>query len=126
MKKHKIIYWSTTALVALVMSYSAYAYLTSEELKGAFVHLGFPDYFRIELAIAKIIGVVLLLVPQVPAKLKEFAYYGFFITFISAFIAHTASGDPGSAVAAPVIFLALLILSFVSFTALQKKQEEKA
>ncbi|MGZ8781271.1 MAG: DoxX family protein [Thermoanaerobaculia bacterium] len=38
----------------------------------AFAHLGFPDYFRVELSWAKLLGVVLLLVP-VPARLKEWA-----------------------------------------------------
>ena len=122
MKKHKIIYWSTTALVALMMTYSAYAYLTSEELKGAFVHLGFPDYFRVELAIAKIFGVLFLVIPQVPAKLKEFAYYGFFITFISAFIAHGVTGDPVPAVATPIVFLVLLIASYNSFAVLNENR----
>jgi DoxX-like family len=36
----------------------------------AFTQLGFPDYFRVELAWAKLLGVVLLLAP-VPARLKE-------------------------------------------------------
>ena len=122
MKKHKIIYSTTTALVALMMTSSAYAYLTSEELKRAFVHLGFPDYFRVELAIAKIFGVLFLVIPQVPAKLKEFAYYGFFITFISAFIAHGVTVDPVPAVATPIVFLVLLIASYNSFAVLNENR----
>ena len=55
----------------------------------AFTHLGFPDYFRVELAWAKLLGVVLLLAP-VPARLKEWAYAGFAITLGSALIAHFA------------------------------------
>ena len=58
----------------------------------AFAHLGFPDYFRVELALAKLFGVVLLLAP-VPARLKEWAYAGFAITLVSALIAHLAVGD---------------------------------
>jgi hypothetical protein len=34
----------------------------------AFVHLGFPAYFRIELSWAKLAGVVVLLVPMVPVN----------------------------------------------------------
>ena len=44
-----------------------------------FTHLGFPDYFRVELSWAKLLGVVMLLAP-VPARLKEWAYAGFAIT----------------------------------------------
>jgi hypothetical protein len=58
----------------------------------AFTNLGFPDYFRVELAWAKLLGVVLLLAP-VPARLKEWAYAGFAITIGSALIAHFAVGD---------------------------------
>ena len=59
---------------------------------GGVARLGFPDYFRLELAWAKLLGVVLLLAP-VPARLKESAYSGFAFTLGSALIAHVAVGD---------------------------------
>jgi uncharacterized membrane protein YphA (DoxX/SURF4 family) len=111
MKKIKITYWITTAIIALMMTYSGYAYLTQETAKQGFHHLGYPDYFREELAIGKLIGVVLLLAP-VAARLKEWVYAGFTITFISAFIAHMASGDPVANKVMPVVFLALLFASY--------------
>lgn len=115
MKRNKIAYWVLTVLIAVFMLYSAYGYLTTEQMKAAFVHLGFPDYFRVELAIAKILGALVLVIPKIPAKLKEFAYWGFGITFISAFVAHTASGDPSSYTMMPIIFLVILIASYVFF-----------
>lgn len=114
MKTLKITYWVTTALVGLMMLYSAYAYLTDATMKQGFAHLGFPDYFRIELAIAKLIGVVLLLAP-VPPRWKEWAYAGFVIVFISAFVAHLASGDPLTNSVAPLIFLVLLLVSYFTY-----------
>jgi hypothetical protein len=45
----------------------------------AFTRLALPDYFRVELAWAKLLGLVLLLAP-VPARFKEWAYAGFAIT----------------------------------------------
>jgi hypothetical protein len=51
------------------------------------VAIGFPAYFQVELAWAKLLGVVLLLAP-VPAQLKEWAYAGFAVTLGSALIAH--------------------------------------
>ena len=51
-------------------------------MKGAFVRLGFPDYFRIELGIAKIVGSIVLLVPVLPKSIRQFAYFGFALTFI--------------------------------------------
>ena len=114
MKVIKIIYWISTVIIALMMSYSAYTYLTKPEIKEAFHHLGFADYFRIELAVAKLIGAVLLILP-VPDRVKEWIYSGFGITFISAFIAHTASGDPLPYRIMPLIFLCLLIVSYACY-----------
>ncbi|HTD99460.1 MAG TPA: DoxX family protein [Mucilaginibacter sp.] len=114
MKANKITYWVTTAIVAIMMTYSCYAYLTQPAIKQAFQHLGFPDYFRVELAIAKLIAAVILLTP-VAARIKEWAYAGLSITFISAFIAHTASGDPANYRAMPLIFLALLVVSYITY-----------
>lgn len=119
MKVIKIIYWVSTIIIALMMSYSAFAYVTKPEIKEAFHHLGFADYFRIELAVGKLIGVLLLLLP-IPNRVKEWTYAGFTIVFISAFIAHTASGDPMANRMMPLIFLCLLIVSYVSYLRIQK------
>ena len=113
MKKNNIIYWSATGLIALMMIFSAYSYIAKPEIAAAFKHLGFPDYFRIELAIAKILGAMVLLIPQIPNKIKEWSYAGFGIVFISAAIAHFSSGDPASIAAMPVIFFVVLIISNV-------------
>lgn len=113
-KTIKIIYWTSTALVSLMMTFSAYSYLTNETIKQAFHHLGFPDYFRVELAIAKILGAVLLLLP-IKGQWKEWAYAGFVFTFVSAFIAHTASGDPINNRVGPVVFLMVLLLSYFTY-----------
>lgn len=128
MRTLRITYWITTGLVCLMMAFSGVAYFVNPDMKLAFAHLGFPDYFRIELAIAKFIG-VLLLVSPVPAWLKEWAYAGFTVVMISAFIAHTAAGDPFMARTMPVIFLVLLIVSYVSYRVLWfmpvKKPQER-
>ena len=118
MKATKITYWVSTAIVALMMTFSGYAYLTNPTVQEGFQHLGYPGYFRVELAFAKFIGAVLLLVP-VAARVKEWAYAGFAITFISATIAHTASGDPVSNRIMPVVFLGLMIVSYVMYYKMQ-------
>jgi hypothetical protein len=114
MKTIKITYWITTAILAVMMVFSAYAYLTKPEIKQGFGHLGFPDYFRVELAIAKLLGAVVLLVP-LASRIKEWAYAGFTITFVSAFVAHTALADPVSNRLGPVLFLVLLAVSYLTY-----------
>ncbi len=93
-----IVYWIATAIFCLQMSFTAYAQLRLPQVAETFTRLGFPEHFRVELAWAKLLGVVLLLAP-VPARLKEWAYAGFAITLVSAIIAarprsHHSSGLP--------------------------------
>ena len=85
-------FWITTALFCLQIGFTAYAQLRLPQVAEAFAHLGFPDYFRLELAWAKLLGVVQLLAP-LPSRLKERAYSGFAITLGSALIAHFAVAD---------------------------------
>jgi DoxX-like protein len=75
-----------------------------------------PGSKKLELTTAKILGVLALLIPNVPFKIKEFAYFGFGITLLSASIAHFARGDARLSVLFiidPLFFLALLIVSYV-------------
>jgi hypothetical protein len=95
-KARTIAYWIATALFCLQMAFTAYAQLRLPEVAENFARLGFPDYFRVELSWAKLLGVVLLLAP-VPARLKEWAYAGFAINLGSALIAHVAMGDGAQA-----------------------------
>jgi hypothetical protein len=85
-------FWIVTGLFCLQIGFTAYAQLSLPQVAEAFIRLGFPDYFRVELAWAKLFGVVLLLAP-VPARLKEWAYAGFALTLGSALIAHLSLGD---------------------------------
>ncbi|MGX5690910.1 DoxX family protein [Arcticibacter tournemirensis] len=114
MKTNKVTYWVVTIIVSVMMINSAVMYITKPEIKQAFAHLGFPSYFRVELAALKVIGAIVLLAP-LSRSFKEWAYAGFAITFVSAFIAHSASGDPASARIMPVIFLILLVVSYITY-----------
>jgi DoxX-like family len=85
-------YWIVTAIFCLQIAFTAYAQLRLPQVAEMFTHLGFPDYFRVELSWAKLLGVMLLVAP-VSARLKEWAYAGFAIVLGSALIAHFAVGD---------------------------------
>ena len=91
-KRTTLAYWIFTVLFALQMGFTAYAQLNLPQVAQMFTHLGFPDYFRIELSWVKFAGVAVILLPA-PARLKEWAYAGFAITLASALIAHLAVGD---------------------------------
>ena len=123
MTRDKSIYWTATGLLCSVMVFSAINFNLEHPLgpmKGAFAHLGLPDYFRIELTGAKALGVLALLMPGIPFKAREFAYAGFAITLISASIAHFSVGDPPLFVLDPMLFLGTLIVSYVYFRRLNQ------
>ena len=94
-KTKTIVYWTVTALFCLEMSFTAYyELLRLPEAAQAFTRLGFSAAnFRVELSWAKVLGVAALLLPMVPARLKEWAYAGFAINLVSALIAHLSIGD---------------------------------
>jgi DoxX-like family len=124
--RERLIYRTATGLVVLVMLFSIFNFVFNDHFpfpngpEGAFVHLGFPSYFKVELTVAKILGVLALLIPAVPFKVKEFAYAGFAITLVSASIAHFGRGDARNLsvlyVIDPLVFLALLMVSYFYFT----------
>jgi len=123
MKSTKITYWITTSIISLMMIFSAFSYFTNPAVKDGFAHLGFPDYFRIELGLAKIIAAIVLLAP-LATRIKEWAYAGLTFTFISAFIAHLCSGDPAANMIGPVVFLVIMAVSYITFHKLYKNQSK--
>ncbi len=122
MKTQKLIFWASTGIFSALMLFSSYSYLTAEEMKAAFHHLGFSDYFRVELAVAKLLGAFALLLPFIPKPVKIMAYCGFLITVVSAFIAHASSGDPTAVVVTPLVVLVVLIISYIYFNKLDRRQ----
>ena len=107
-EQNKKIYWFAKGFIVFFMLFSAwFSYTHAADLRK----LGFPDYFRIELVTAKVIGAIALLLPITSVRVKEWIYTGFLIAMISALIAHICSGDPLSR----IIFVSVdLILVFLS------------
>jgi len=119
MKRDDLIYWTTTGFIAALMLWSAYNFAFVEEQKAAFQHLLLPNWFRLELTTAKFLGAAVLLLP-VHALIKEFAYFGFGLTIVSAEIAHQAVGDPLWYTVLHLVFLGILITSYIFFRKREK------
>jgi len=117
-KTDTVVYWLVTGLFCLQIGFTAYAQLRLPQVAAAFAHLGFPDYFRVELSWAKLVGLALLVAP-VPSRLKEWAYAGFAIDLGSAVIAHLAVGDGPQAWGWAVATGVLWALSYVFWRRLQ-------
>jgi DoxX-like protein len=81
----KIVYWGSTAIVALALLASV-SYLTgSEQVVSGFAKAGYPQYLRIILGIAKPVAAIVLLLPGF-SLLKEWAYAGVTFALVMAFI----------------------------------------
>nr|WKN35167.1 DoxX family protein [Tunicatimonas sp. TK19036] len=115
MKSHKIIFWVTTTIIFLFEGVMPAFTSQTELAKEGLRHLGYPEYFGIALVIFKVLGALALILPMVPKKLKEMAYAGFTFDFIFASISHGAVDGFGFEMLFPLIFLAILALSYTYF-----------
>jgi hypothetical protein len=111
-------FWIVTVLFCLQIGFTAYAQLVLPQVAEAFAHFGFPDYFREQLAWAKLLGIVILLAPA-PARLKEWAYAAFAINIVFAVTTHLAVGDGPDAWMWAVGTGVLWALSYVLWRRLQ-------
>ena len=118
-KRNKIIYWISTAWLALGMLSTGALQLFRAKAEGALAppgvygitHLGYPVYFLTILGIWKLSGVVALLVPEFPL-LKEWAYAGFFFAMSGAVFSHIALGDPVKEIFPSLLLLILTVISW--------------
>ena len=115
-----IAFWIVTALFCLEMIFTAYWEWFTPQAAQAFARLGFPAAsFRVELSLAKMLGVIALLVPAIPARAKEWAYAGFAFNLVSALIAHASIHDRHAAFAPSTITLLLGTCSYVLWRRLE-------
>lgn len=114
MKRINIIYWIITGLFSAFMIFSSIGGIALEEQAVALLHdhLGYPLYFIQWISVAKILGAIAILIPGWP-RVKEWAYFGFFIDLITAVFSFIAVGDPASGWAMMFIFIAVLIASYL-------------
>lgn len=121
-KTIKIIFWVSTIFIFLFEGVMPVLFGQSEQAKESMAHLGYPPYFGLMLIGFRILGVLALIIPKVPARLKEWAYAGFTFEFISASISHTAVDGFSFLTFVPFIALGILAASYFSY---HKLNDEK-
>lgn len=109
MKTTKILYWVFTVLLVALMLFSAVSSFIPNPQGAEFAkHIGYPLYIFKFLAVAKILGVVAILVPGNP-RLKEWAYAGFTFDMLGAMYSFFSVGDP-AVQWAPMLVLGLVFV----------------
>ena len=118
MKKIRIFYWITTILFSLLMLFSSVSSLMSPAQAEAFFKtINMPAYLISFLSVAKLLGVIAILVPGFK-RLKEWAYAGLTFDLIGAVYCNYAAGKTAMEWAPIFIFIAL---GFTSYFLYHKK-----
>ena len=117
MKRINIAYWIVTGLFSAFMIFSSYDNALMGEQSVKFLHdyMGYPTYFIPWIGWAKILGALALVLP-VPARVKEWAYFGLFIDLLTALYSFIAlrSPEPGGYVFMS-LFIVVNIASYVLY-----------
>ena len=115
MKATKIIFWISTVLIFLFEGVMPALFSQKKESVEGFAHLGYPVYFVTVLTVFKVLGALALIIPQVPKRVKEWAYAGFAFDFICASASYIAVDGFGFFAMFPLIVLAVLIVSYIYY-----------
>jgi hypothetical protein len=115
MKTTKIIFWTSTIILFLFEGVMPALFSQTEMGKEGIRHLGYPAYFGLTVLVFKIAGSLCLIIPSVPARIKEWAYAGFGIEFICASVSHCAVDGFDFQTIFPLIFLGILVISYRAY-----------
>lgn len=114
-KTKKAIYWTGVILTSLWFGTSGVCELTRNPLVWDItLQLGYPAHFIYILGVAKITGVLVLLIPNRLLGLKEWVFAGVFFDIIFAFFSKlTVLGFPATIDA--IIALVMVSVTYVMF-----------
>jgi hypothetical protein len=114
-KTNNIIFWVTTSFIVIFEGIVPVLTFRTELAKEGIRHLGYPAYFGVMIVGFRLCGVVALIFPQIPARIKEWAYAGFVIEFLSASISNMIVDGLTFNFIVPLVVMAVLLLSYFSF-----------
>lgn len=114
MKRTNILYWIFTGLFALIMLSTAVPNVIMSPDSVDLIHtkLGYPQYVIMFVGIAKILGVIGILIPGYP-RVKEWAYAGLFFDLTAATVSGIAVEGFHPAQLFMSVFYAPGVLSYI-------------
>ncbi len=118
MKKYKVYFWISTGFIFLMEGVMPALTSQTELAKEGISHLGYPQYFGNALVIFKVLGVLALVIPNIPKRIKEWAYAGFIFDFLFASISHGVVDGINFQTFLPLIVLLILMVSYVNYNRL--------
>ena len=118
MKKYKVYFWISTGFIFLMEGVMPALTSQTELAKEGISHLGYPQYFGNALVIFKVLGVLALVIPNLPMRIKEWAYAGFVFDFLFASISHGVVDGINFQTFLPLIVLLILMVSYINYNRL--------
>ena len=118
MKKYKVYFWISTGFIFLMEGVMPALTSQTELAKEGISHLGYPQYFGNSLVIFKVLGVLALVIPNLPKRIKEWAYAGFIFDFLFASISHGVVDGINFQTFLPLIVLLILMVSYINYNRL--------
>lgn len=118
-RTNKILFWACTSIIFLFEGVMPAFTSQTEMAKQGISHLQYPAYFGTTLVIFKIMGAIILMIPQLPKRLKEWAYAGFTYNCLFASISNTVVDGFGFSTVFPLIILGILAVSYINYHKLQ-------
>jgi hypothetical protein len=114
MKKTNILYWVFTGLFAAFMLSTAIPNIILEAGSVDLIidQLGYPEYFLPFIGVAKVLGVIGILIPGYP-RVKEWAYAGLFFDLAGATYSVIAVVGLRPDMAFMILPFGLLVLSYM-------------
>lgn len=102
----KRIYWAGVALTSLWFGASGFFELTKNPVVWDItLKLGYPAYFIYVLGVAKLSGIIVLLIPGKLLRLKEWVFAGIFFDIIFAFASKLTVVGPVGTIDAIIAFI---------------------
>jgi hypothetical protein len=84
-------------------------------------HLGYPAYLLVFLGTAMTLGVLAVLGPGVPPRLKEWAFAGPTFDVTGALYSHVSVGDPAAVWTPAAVGLVLTAVSYAAFRTRERR-----
>ncbi len=119
-KTNNAIYWISTIIFAGLMAFSAIPNMLTSEDSVKLIHdyLGFPVYIIPFIGVAKLLGVIVILIPGFK-RIKEWAYAGLFFDLTGAL--YSAVAAAGTFDPMLLTLLAWVIPGIISYVFWHKK-----
>ncbi len=122
-KTLNILYWTLTILFSLLLLMDGIGGITKQQAgQDVLRHLGYPIYLMVITGAAKIAAAFALIQTKYKT-LKEWAFAGITFNFLGAFFSRVYMGDSLWETAFPLIFLAIMVITYILWKKYEYKQK---